>query len=350
MIKLLVLIVVVLAIITIAQIVRIAELVSDLNADRKEETKGGDNKTNAILMMVFLIAELVFMFYQLKAYKPHLLPESASQHGVGVDNLLNINFLVIGFVFLITQILLFWYAYKFRYNKNRKATFYPDNHKLETIWTVIPTIVLVILIVYGLKTWNEITTPAPAEAINIELYSKQFDWTARYSGGDNLLGRADYKLIADDNVLGLDTLDNTCSDDIITKELHLPVNKHISFTFHSRDVIHSAYLPHFRVQMNTVPGMSTKFHFVPTITTAEMRKITKNDKFDYVLLCNKICGVAHFNMKMKVIVESEQDYNAWLKTQAPFRQLAQAEVTQNPPTDVEAAAEGKDATAQPVKK
>lgn len=320
MIKLLVIVVIVLAIVTIAQIVRIAELVSELNGKHEEEhVKEKDNKMNGIFMMLFLIAELFFMLYQIMKYKNLTLPVSASKHGVETDWLLNLNFLIIGAVFLLTQVLLFYYAFKYSHKKNNKATFYPDNHKLETIWTIIPTIVLVIIVVYGLRTWSAITAPAPADSLNIELYGKQFDWTARYAGADKALGKSYYKNITDNNVVGMDTTDEKGNDDIITKELHMPVNKSISFVFHSRDVIHSAYLPHFRSQMNCVPGMTTKFNFVPTITTEQMRKITKNDKFEYVLLCNKVCGVAHFNMKMNVIVETQEQYNKWLASQKTFK-------------------------------
>jgi cytochrome c oxidase subunit 2 len=320
MIKLLVLVVVVLAIITIAQIVRIAELVSELNGKNEEEhIKEKDNKMNGTFMLLFLIGELFFMLYQIVKYKNMTLPVAASIHGVKTDWLLNLNFAIIGVVFLLTQVLLFFYAFKYSHKKNNKATFYPDNHKLETIWTIIPTIVLVVIIVYGLRTWNAITAPAPADSLNIELYAKQFDWTARYAGTDKTLGKSYYKNITDNNVVGMDTTDAFGNDDIITKELHMPVNKSISFVFHSRDVIHSAYLPHFRAQMNCVPGMTTKFNFVPTITTEEMRKITKNEKFDYVLLCNKVCGVAHFNMRMKVVVDTEVDYNKWLASQKTFK-------------------------------
>jgi cytochrome c oxidase subunit II len=342
MIKLLVFVVVVLAIITIAQIVRIAELVSDLSGDKGDEVVvKKDNKTNAILMMVFLIGELFFMLYQLVAYKDFLLPEPASAHGVAVDNLMNINFIIIGLVFLVTQVLLFWYAYKYQFRNNTKATFYPDNHKLETIWTIIPTIVLVIIIVYGLKTWNEITATPPANAMNIEIFGKQFDWSVRYAGTDNTLGKANYKLIRDNNFMGVDSADEHSGNDIITKELHLPVNKPILFSMRSIDIIHSAYLPHFRVQMNVVPGMITKFHFVPTKTTEEMRKITKDENFDYVLLCNKICGVAHFNMKMKVVVETEAEFNKWLKSQKTFASLGRTENVSTKEMDAEKAEELK---------
>ena len=88
--------------------------------------------------------------------------------------------------------------------------------------------------------------------------------------------------------------------------------------FRAQDVIHSAYMPHFRVQMNCVPGMNTDFVFRPTLTTEEMRKEVKNEDFDYVLLCNKVCGGAHYNMQIKIIVESEEKFNQWISGQTKF--------------------------------
>ncbi|MBT8289583.1 MAG: cytochrome c oxidase subunit II, partial [Muriicola sp.] len=181
----------------------------------------------------------------------------------------------------------------------------------------------------------------------VELYAQQFNWTARYGGGDNVLGGANVRMIDIDraNVLGLDESDPYSGDDVIVKELHLPVGRKVNFRFRSQDVLHSAYMPHFRAQMNCVPGMITEFSFTPTITTEEMRlkpdvidKVKRTNairaeraangepnsdpwEFDYVLLCNKICGKSHYNMQMKIIVESEEDYNAWMESQQTFSQL-----------------------------
>jgi len=223
-------------------------------------------------------------------------------------------------VFVLVNITLFWFASKYYFRKGNKATYFAHSTKLELIWTIIPAIFLSVIIIYGLKTWNDITSPMDTkDGVKIELYAKQFDWTARYAGKDNKLGATNYKLITDENPLALDKNDPASSDDILSKgEFHLPVGKEIFFTFRSRDVIHSAYMPHFRAQMNCVPGMETQFHFKPTITTAEMRKKLSNDKFDYILLCNKICGASHFNMQMTIIVESEADYKAWLAKQKEF--------------------------------
>ena len=117
------------------------------------------------------------------------------------------------------------------------------------------------------------------------------------------------------------------NDDIIVKsEFVIPRGKEVSFKFRSRDVIHSAYMPHFRAQMNCVPGMVTEFHFKSTITTDEMREKTQNEEFDYILLCNKICGAAHYNMQMNIKVVEEEEFNKWMQEQETFAEsIAPAE-------------------------
>jgi cytochrome c oxidase subunit 2 len=314
MVSLLTWIVIILSIIAIVRVVRILELVGTLSGEREEVTDR-DNKFNGWMMLVFLFVGLGGMVYFTLDAKKYLLPIAASRHGVVTDHLLNINFLIIIVVFFITQILLFGFAYKYKHKKGEMAFFYPINHTLEFVWTIIPTIVLGGLIFTGLKVWNNITAPAPKNAMQIELYGKQFDWTARYAGGDNVLGKSNFKLITDENALGVDSNDHASSDDKITKELHIPVNTVIRFVCHSRDVIHSAYLPHLRAQINAVPGMTTEMVVDPTITTDSMRLITKDPKFDYVLLCNKVCGIAHYNMRMKVVIESAENFKRWYKDQ-----------------------------------
>jgi len=314
MLNLLTLIVVVLAVITVWRLIRVMELVRDLRGEDDHITTK-DNLLNGRLSVAFMVACFVGMIVFTIDAKKYLLPVSASKHGVLTDNYLYWNFALIAVVFFITQFLLFWYCFKYRHKEGEKAFFFPVNPKLEFIWTVIPAIVLMGLIVYGLKLWINITAPAPPDAMVIELYGKQFDWTARFSGVDNKLGKSNFKLISDSNPLGVDSLDPAAADDKFTNELHLPVNSKIVFKLHSRDVIHSAYFPHLRAQMNVVPGMTTEFFVEPTITTDSMRMITNNPKFEYILLCNKICGVAHYNMKMKLVIESPEAFKRWYRNQ-----------------------------------
>jgi cytochrome c oxidase subunit 2 len=303
-----------------ARLIKVFELTGQLKGNDRERVTHNDNRVNASLMIIFMVAFYAFIYWQIKHYSSLLLPEAASKHGVEIDKLWDFNIYIISLVFILTNTILFIFAWKYYYRKGNKATFFAHSTKLEMIWTIIPAIVLAVIISYGLKTWNAITTDVdPKETVLIELYAKQFDWTARYAGNDNVLGSTNYKLIADGNELALDASDAANMDDKLVKsEFHLPVNKEVLFKFRSRDIIHSAYMPHFRAQMNCVPGMETQFHFIPTITTEEMRKKTNNPEFDYVLLCNKICGAGHYNMQMKIVVESEADYTKWLAEQKTF--------------------------------
>lgn len=300
----------------LVRLANVAAIASKLSGENEEAEQESANRWNSIGMLTFLIVGMITMFYLINSYGPLMLPVSASEHGAKIDELMNINWIVLFITFLITQSLLFYFAFKYKFNKNRRSFYFHDNNKLEAIWTIIPTIVLAALIITGLREWNEITNKADRmEGIKIQIYAKQFDFTARYAGADKSLARTNFRLINDVNPLGVDSSDKYAADDIISKELVMPKGAEIELVINSRDVIHSVYLPHFRVQMNAVPGMTTRFSFKPTMTTAEMQKETKNPKFEYVMLCNKVCGVAHYNMKMPVRVVEMDEYQDWLKSQ-----------------------------------
>lgn len=337
--KLLIFFGLVLLIIAVHQLMRVIELSREFKKTKEWEVSDNDNAFNGKAMLVFGIFFLAFFFWQVDRWNDNSLPGAASVHGLKIDALWDYNIYLITFVFVVTNSFLFYYAYKFKGKKGVKATFLAHDNRLEMAWTIAPAVVLAGIIIFGLKYWNEITERSTdPNKITIELYAKQFDWTARYAGFDKTLGQTDYRQISGTNDVGLDTLDGACNDDIIVKnEFHIPVNREIEFKMRSRDVIHSAYMPHFRAQMNCVPGMVTEFRFTPNKTTAEMRKdpyviqlmdgINKARKlenkepveFDYILLCNKICGASHYNMQMTIIVESEKEYKDWLLTQARFK-------------------------------
>ncbi len=376
--KLIALLVIVLGVVAISQLVRVYELSSKLRKRGEHEITDRDNNFNGRMMFLFVIALYVFFLWLVLRYGWTGRGEAASTIGRETDWLLNVNFIVIIAAFLLTNTLLFYFTYRYVRKEGVKAFYYPHNNKLEMLWTVVPACVLAVIIILGLKKWNDATSAASDEAIRVELFSKQFDWTARYSGYDNILGRFDYKLTTDKNELalmttatidsaifsmehgltGIDSLvsklnnrkimlvpeerekmetdlsrkerlirllyqmrahhdkkmDRAAEDDIIQKDtLYLCANKEYEFNFRAKDVLHSAYFPHFRAQINTVPGMTTRFKFTPDITTKQMR-VKKNDaKFNYVLMCNKICGGAHYKMKMIVVVLSEKEYNNWMK-------------------------------------
>lgn len=343
---LLTLTVLVLVAIAIWQMTKIFEL-SQLQTDNIQVASERDNKYNGYLMVMFIIFIYGITIFSFWKYGKVLLPDAASEHGGEYDHLMLISFVIIFIVQTITQFLLHYFAYKYRGKEGQKALFFADNNKLEAIWTIIPVIVLAGLILWGLYTWTNIMDiNEDDDPLVIELYAQQFNWTARYAGADNVLGSANVRMIDIDraNVMGLDESDSYSNDDVIVKELHLPVGRKVNFKMRSQDVLHSAYMPHFRAQMNCVPGMVTQFSFTPITTTVEMRqnpdvidKVKRTNKiraekaangapnsdpweFDYILLCNKICGKSHYNMQMKIIVETEEEYNEWIKGQQTFGQ------------------------------
>ena len=444
--KLLILLVIVVGIIAIAQLAKVYQLSASLRGHREEEISEADTRMNATLMIVFMLVFFATTIWQFVRYGDYL-PPAASLHGESVDTLMDYNLALIIFVFFVVNALLFIFAYKYRFDKNRKASFVTHDNKLELIWTIVPSITLAVIIIFGLQTWSEMTGPASDDAIRIEVYSKQFDWTVRYSGDNNEFGSTDFNLITSSNPLGIvteegikiaksklqikiDEIQATLDvekghllsekaeieaalhggdshghhghhdahnahgaddahgltaehkthlevrlhhiedvlnsgetaimsdayyeakedkvyrlkrhlqrilelkpfklsdgssawevgkdDKLVKGEFHLPIGREIEFIFRSRDVIHSAFMPHFRAQMNTVPGLPTRFKMTPTITTDSMRTILDNPDFNYILLCNKICGSAHFNMAMDIVVESQENYDAWLAEQKVY--------------------------------
>ncbi len=398
--KLLILIVVVLGILAIAQLARVYELTARLRGKREEDISAADNRMNAMLMWLFPVVYFGFFIWLVVAYGDKMLPLAASEHGVETDWLMNFNWVILIIAFVLTNVLLFYFAGKYVFSKDRRAAWYPHNNKLELIWTVIPAAVLAVIVIYGLNTWNNITGPASPNAVLVELYAKQFDWTARYPGQDGVMGASDFRLINGTNPLGIVTpesvkerlsemeaeiaeMDSVLAhsvmpdekaaelrdllersrrqqarvvnlrtvmeqdikekgeasiylhgaDDIVTKEFHLPVHKEVKMLIRSRDIIHSVYIPHLRAQMNAVPGMTTTIKMVPTITTDSMRTaVVMDDTFDFVVLCNKICGASHYNMQMPLTVTTADEYTAWMAEQMkkPFQaSAAPAEVPAN---------------------
>ncbi|MDG1052113.1 MAG: cytochrome c oxidase subunit II [Flavobacteriaceae bacterium] len=346
--------------IAIWQINNIYQLIQNKLGNKRDDSQIAnekDNDTQGKLMFAFLVFIYVVTIYCFWAYSKVLLPEAASEHGVPYDRLLWISFAIILFAQTITQAFLHYFAYKYRGINNRKAFFFTHDNNLELIWTVIPAIVFFCLIIYGMLTWSNIMNfnDQDEDALVIELYAQQWNWKARYAGQDNVLGDANVRFLNDfdgRNTVGIDSSDPNGWDDIVvTQEFHIPVNRKVIFKMRSQDVLHSAYMPHFRAQMNCVPGMITEFSYTPTKTTAEMRmnpdvaaKVDRINKiryeksqkliakgeeslepyqFDYLLLCAKICGTSHYNMQMKIVVDTEKDYNKWISSQDAFASIMQ---------------------------
>lgn len=304
--------------VVIFQIAKASEYVSVLKGE--EKTRRQNNKINAFLLLGFLVFGLIGVWYCHDLYYGKtLFPQgSASVEGESIDTMFMITIAVTGIVFFITQIALFWFAYKYQENDNRKAYYFAHSTKLELIWTTIPAIVLCILVVFGLRFWFKITGDAPKDAIVVEVTGHQFGWEYRYPGPDKVLGKKDYKLTVGSNTLGVDFNDPASMDDIhVGTTMHIPVGKPVKMVIHAQDVIHDVGLPHFRLKMDAVPGIPTTQWFTPKYTTAEMKKRTGNPDFTYEIACDQMCGKGHFSMRGVIIVETEAEYKAWLAQQKP---------------------------------
>ena len=377
---LLILVVLVLGFLVVLRLSRVAELTSELRGLREEEISERDNRISGRMMWAFGAIYLLWFIWLPLEYHEVFLPPAASTQGVLIDGMFTFNWWMLGIVFFGTNIALFYFAGRYYHRAGKKAFWYPHNNKLELLWTVIPSVVLVGVIIYGLAVWNKITAAPVPGTMEVEVYSKQFDWTYRYPGKDGKLGATDFRLITGENplgivthktlaarleglheevaqaktardaqaeilpksglkekddeiahlnrmierIMGLRTLmeqdiatngDNSTylhgADDKVTKEFHLPVNTDVELVIRSQDVIHSAYLPHMRAQMNAVPGMATRMHLNNTITTDSMRTITDNPDFEYILMCNKVCGISHYNMQSPLTIESAGAFKVW---------------------------------------
>ncbi|MFQ3269376.1 MAG: cytochrome c oxidase subunit 2 [Flavobacteriales bacterium] len=348
--SLLVIIVLFLLAVALWQLTKIFDLTQvGAGMDNSQVASDKDNNVQGYLMFGFLAFIYIITIYGLYTWGPLVLHTPASAHGAQVDNLMNVTWILIFIVQAFTQLLLYYFTFKYRGKKGQKALYFTDSNKLEAIWSFIPAVILAGLILYGLYAWTDIMFIDDEEdTIVVELYAQQFYWTARVAGDDNVLGKANVRYIQGINTVGVDMADPYAQDDIVVKELHIPKGKKIHFKMRSQDVLHSAYMPYFRAQMNCVPGMVTEFAFEPIYTTAEYRQlpymiekvaninsirskksfdlVAKGEAgldpyaFDYLLLCNKICGASHYNMQMKIIVDTPEDYKKWCSEQVKLAQ------------------------------
>ncbi|HEY8958167.1 MAG TPA: cytochrome c oxidase subunit II [Chitinophaga sp.] len=293
----------------------------------EKKAREQSNRINGFLLIAFLVLGLIGVYWCNNLLKGKILGESASEQGEGVDTLIYVTLAITGVVFVLTQIALFWFAFKYQEKEGRKAFYFPHNNKLEVIWTVIPAIALTILVAFGLKHWFQLTSEAPKDAAVVEVTGKQFNWIFRYPGKDGALGRRDIKNIdpSAGNELGLDWNDPLNKDDFMPTELHLVVGKPVKLIIGSRDVIHDVGLPHFRMKMDAVPGIPTTLWFTPKFTTKQMKEKTGNPDFTYEISCDQMCGSGHYSMRGVIVVETQEEFDKWVAAQKSTYSLTHAD-------------------------
>jgi cytochrome c oxidase subunit II len=351
--------------IIVVQIGKVTELATKIRGEEEVQLSVNQRHGNysMIFMVLFLLATVISAWYYKDTmlwYGPH---QPASEHGSSLDSLFNITLFFTGIVFVITHILLFYFAWKYRGERNRKATFMPHDNKLEIVWTVIPAVVMTFLVISGLDAWNTVMADIDPDEdyIEIEATGYQFAWHIRYPGADGKLGARNYELISPTNPVGQDWTDAKNVDDLHPGEIVLPVGKKVRVRIIGRDVLHNFYLPHFRVKMDAVPGMPTYFVFTPKITTEEYRRQLgalgldgnpkhpewheptdpndpespkKYEAFNYELACAELCGTGHYSMRRIVRIVPEAEYEAWLKEQQPYYLSSIRNTANDPWTDV----------------
>jgi cytochrome c oxidase subunit 2 len=339
---LIVLLCVILITIVLVQIGKVMELTTQIKGERQSlrDNSFWNGWLSLGFMIVFLVAVCVSAWAyrnEMMGYGPHA---SASAHGGELDSLFNLTLFFTGIVFVVTQIALFWFAYKYRWQEGRKALFISHDNKLEVVWTAVPAVVMAFLVVRGLDTWNTVMADVKPDEdyMEIEATAQQFNWIIRYPGADGKIGARDYKLTTANNQIGMDFKDPKTWDDAVPgQELYLPVGKKVRVRIIAKDVLHNFYLPHFRVKMDAVPGMPTYFVFTPVKTTTEYRNELRKypeynvpadpaepngpkrwEKFEYELACAELCGKGHYSMKRIFRVVSQEEYDAWAKQQESF--------------------------------
>lgn len=331
----------VLLVIVVIQIGRVSEMAGLIRGeeDVQNDSNYWNSRIGMVFMVLFLFATIASAYYYknyMLGYGPH---EAASLHGVAMDQLFNVTLFFTGIVFVVTQIILFWFAYKYRGVEGRKALHISHDNRLELVWTAIPAVVMAILVIFGLNTWNEIMQDVDPDEdyVEFEMTGYQFGWIARYPGPDGVLGTRDYRQTSGINPLGQVWEDPANHDDIHANEIVLPVNRKVKVRLTARDVLHSFFLPHFRVKMDCVPGTPTFFVFTPTVTTEEYRQNLSRypeyqvredpddptsrmlwETFNYELACAELCGTGHASMRMIVRVVEEHEYEQWLESQSSY--------------------------------
>ena len=319
-----ILIALVLGFLVLFQIAKASEYVAILKGE--EKTRKDTNRINAFMLLIFLIAGLIGVWWCHEELKGKVLGAAASDHGERIDTMIFITLVITGIVFVITQVLLFWFSFKYQERENKKAYYFPHNNRLEVIWTVIPAIVLTILVGFGLYYWFQITGEAPKNSLLVEVTGKQFNWEFRYPGKDGVLGKKYFKNVDESkgNPLGQIWDDPANHDDVYTTgEMHLVVNRPVKLVINAKDVIHDVGLVHFRMKMDAVPGIPTTMWFTPKYTTRQMREKYGPD-FNYEISCDQMCGKGHFSMRGTVIVESEAEYKVWLAGKKSQYEVAKA--------------------------
>ena len=259
----------------------------------------------AIVLVLLVLGSLLFHFLSPWYFTP------IASNWQAMDDTISITFWVTGIVFVAINLFMAYAVIRYRYRKGGRAMYEPENKKLEWWLTGLTTVGVAAMLAPGLFVWANFVE-VPKDAAVFEAVGQQWNWSFRFPGKDGKLGTVDARYISDKNPFGMNPDDPDGQDDVLvaSPELHLPLGRPVKALLRSVDVLHDFAVPQFRAKMDLVPGLVTYIWFTPTRT----------GKFD--LLCNELCGVGHFVMRGKVVVEEEREFQAWLSSHPTFAQTS----------------------------
>jgi cytochrome c oxidase subunit 2 len=245
-------------------------------------------------LATFLLVALATFFFT-KDWLPQLKSDR-----VAIDHSLAVTLLVTGAVFIATNLLLGWFTWRYADRPGAQAAAYwHDNPRLEWTWTLVTAAIMFGFLFHALSLWAQISSAPPTDAMVVEVTGQQFAWNVRYPGKDGVFGRTDANLVDPSalNFIGLDKADPSAADDVILpqNQLYLPEGQAVRVQLRSLDVIHSFFLPNFRVKLDAMPGMTVETWFIPKQTGS------------YEIACAEHCGLGHYRMRGFVHVVASAD-------------------------------------------
>jgi cytochrome c oxidase subunit 2 len=240
--------------------------------------------------LLFGLATLVLVVVATVLFTKDWLPPLKSDR-IAIDHALSITLVVTGLVFIVTNLLLAWFSYRYQDHPGARAEYWHDNPRLEWTWTLVTAAILAFFLFSALGLWAQVNSRAPADAMLIEVTGQQFAWNVRYPGKDGVLGKTDHLIASQENPIGLVRDDPAAKDDVLLlNQLYLPQDRPVRVQIRSLDVIHSFFLPNFRVKQDAVPGMTMEIWFVP------------KESGDFEIACAEHCGLGHYRMRGQVHV------------------------------------------------
>ncbi|MEP6809016.1 MAG: hypothetical protein ABI992_02140 [Chthoniobacterales bacterium] len=243
-------------------------------------------------------------------------PPNASEHGFQIDHIIEFSHWFMGALFLGWSAFFIYVLIRFRKGRNPVADHEGVKSGISThLEFAVVLIEAVLLLGFAIPLWGKFVNEFPdgKDAILVHAVGQQFNWNFHLPGPDGKFGRREIRLVSNSNPLGLDSSDPAAKDDLVVLgELHVPVDRPVIVETSSKDVIHNFALPSMRAAQDAIPGQITPMWFRPIKVGT------------YEIVCGQLCGLGHYGMKGTLVVDTPEDYQAWLKERVELSGAASA--------------------------